>query len=648
MEENIFKDVCKGGAAHGGEKATAGPAAVMASPEEKNPSLASAVAEAAEALTLIGGKRPAPLKSEQSSPSPVKKKAAVEHIPKPRIAAEYKPPQPGVIDGCMLRPKNPIKLFATDQDEHLRNMLKNDPTKESHYVYEHCWTLREMLGLDRFAGICQEGLSLEQRAKADAGIGIDFMLIATYILDVDCLYSELPEVAYVPTVIVIYEHKDPSRDGSERVWKNRAEKQGHTLLFVQRTPKDMPRTKFNKNKHESANPTRFLFEYGCHHTKMFLVKYASGRLRVNIHTSNLRQEDIHLKCQGAFIQDFVPKTEDQLYSFEFSKFEDTLVHYMESYDILDKISWTHPTSTAPRPNTLRPETLIQHLQTYDFSTAVGVLVPSIPGFHKPDDVEVMGYLKVEKCIIDYCQKKDNSSQGGPIVCQFSSIGALSVPYLAKLFVAWNVGLAGSAPPPKGIPSTLFKIVWPTFQEIASSVEGPIGGGTVPGRTKNLVKPFVRDLLCKWNGTLTPNIFADIGRGGGIPSRNHTLGKGRNVPHIKTYYQISRRDPKEEEMDWFVLSSHNLSKAAWGEIQNRRVEGEVLAVQHWELGVFVSPKTLGVDCMGPLSEAKGETAVRVAATGGAAMTRTTIPLPYRFRPDKYHEDDQFWATDLYDG
>lgn len=35
---------------------------------------------------------------------------------------------------------------------------------------------------------------------------------------------------------------------------------------------------------------------------------------------------------------------------------------------------------------------------------------------------------------------------------------------------------------------------------------------------------------------------------------------KNMPHIKTYCRIS---PSCEEMSWFLLTSANLSKAAWG-------------------------------------------------------------------------------------
>jgi tyrosyl-DNA phosphodiesterase-1 len=376
---------------------------------------------------------------------------------------------------------------------------------------------------------------------------------------------------------------------------------------------------------------------------MFLVGYSSGRLRVNIHTSNLLENDVHLKCQGAFIQDFLPKTDDQLSSFESSDFEESLVTYMESYHILKKMKWSSIDHMAELC------TLVSHLQKYDFSTAVGVLIPSIPGYHEPHvekrpGKEVLGYLKVQQAIRKHCSARNSSiDTAGPIVCQFSSIGSLSIPYLDKVMNAWNVRTAHqTGVPPRGTCLSLLKIVWPTVQEIVTSVEGPSGGGSVPGRTRCLQKDFLKPLLHRWKATSVRNC----------------LEKGVNVPHIKTYYQNSTGnssgdDGNDNSMDWFVVSSHNLSKAAWGELQNRSGRGPSLAIQHWELGVFISPSTLGVDSMGPFVDdfdramSKFDSGGRKELDGSGihGSRRAIIPLPYKFRPERYQTNDEPWAVDL---
>merc|ERR1711971_393390 len=130
--------------------------------------------------------------------------------------------------------------------------------------------------------------------------------------------------------------------------------------------------------------------------------------------------------------------------------------------------------------------------------------------------------------------------------------------------------------------------------------------------------------------------------GKTATANFTMGKGRNVPHIKTYYQVrpGAGGQDQESMEWFVLSSHNLSKAAWGEMQNGS-RGETFKVLNWELGVFVSPKTLGVNRLVPhrrrrrkslffqrtREEGGGDTApisvsLRPLRTGGGSRGRST--------------------------
>jgi len=501
-------------------------------------------------------------------------------------------------------------------------------------------------------------------------VGIDCIFIATYILDVDYLLKELPELLGVPIVVIVYQYKDDSL--REASWIAGATRRGWFVEFLPRNPRAEPRT--------ATNPLSARMDYGCHHTKMTLVGYSSGRLRVHVHTSNLRREDVHDKCQGAFIQDFLPKTEDQLSSFATSAFEESLVTYVESYRFVVPLLW-NPKRTDDDDEANGPTTLVSHLQTYDFSTAVAVLVPSVPGYHKiiraiamkdrrGEAEEVYGYLKVRQAIRDNCKSSNRNNSlncGDPIVCQFSSMGALSKAYLNKIARAWNADAATATTAGTNAPtrtkktakdepvSCPLKIVWPTTEEIITSVEGRMGGGSVPGRSKNLRKEFIRPMLHKWKSLGNSSSNNDV-----YDAENDPLEKGKHVPHIKSYYQIcnddgnvnGKSDKKADSMRWFVLSSHNLSKAAWGEIQTRRDRGnrEVLTIQHWELGVFLSPSTLGVDSMGPLPCAP-ESSTKANSNSGKRSTtkhddhnRAIIPLPYKFRPDKYQISDEPWVVE----
>jgi hypothetical protein len=147
--------------------------------------------------------------------------AGVSHPP--HTAATPPPPTTTTtVHGCMFRPTSPVKLFATLQDEELRKILKDSSSSNSsnddadhvvhqHWSMDHCWTLREMMGLDRMSGIYEETNSANVNAAASCG-GMDFVLITTYLLDVDFLISELPELVDCPTTIIVYHYKNPRYD----------------------------------------------------------------------------------------------------------------------------------------------------------------------------------------------------------------------------------------------------------------------------------------------------------------------------------------------------------------------------------------------------------------------------------------------------
>lgn len=56
-----------------------------------------------------------------------------------------------------------------------------------------------------------------------------------------------------------------------------------------------------------------------------------------------------------------------------------------------------------------------------------------------------------------------------------------------------------------------------------------------------------------------------------------------MPHIKTYSRVS---PDGTKLGWFLLTSANLSKAAWGKM-NKNQDG--LTIMSWEAGVLFIPQ-----------------------------------------------------------
>jgi tyrosyl-DNA phosphodiesterase 1 len=392
--------------------------------------------------------------------------------------------------------ETPIKLFATLQDESERS--SRNPNK-NHWSYTQCQTLREMLRIE----------------GSDA---IEWMVVSTYLIDFEFLLYEIPELLTVPTCVVFY----GSADSSPNVWQQAASNTSK-LDFVCLSPSDPPKSR--------TNPLDVRIPYGVHHTKLFLVGYANQTCRVVVHTANLRSNDIHVKAQAAYIEDFPIKCSTDSSSTSSSRFEDDLVDYISSYRYNKPWHW--------HPGTPKPETLHAMLSRYDFSSAKAILLPSVPGYHKLYGTShTYGHWKLRQLVAEHT-RAPSSSTPRPIICQFSSIGSLTEKYLRELQVSMDTSLARIRDRPISTNEPLrLKFVYPTVSDIRDSVEGYRGGGSVPGSTKNVSKPFLRSLFHKWK------------------SSRSNFGKGQNVPHIKTYYQVGE---DQNSMDWLVVSSHNMSK-----------------------------------------------------------------------------------------
>lgn len=74
-----------------------------------------------------------------------------------------------------------------------------------------------------------------------------------------------------------------------------------------------------------------------------------------------------------------------------------------------------------------------------------------------------------------------------------------------------------------------------------------------------------------------------------------------MPHIKTYTRIYHDEEKNKTLvAWHLLTSANLSRAAWGEYQKNKTQ---MYIKSFELGVFFCPslwevKAIAVDAFFP--------------------------------------------------
>ncbi|KAI2504305.1 tyrosyl-DNA phosphodiesterase [Fragilaria crotonensis] len=314
--------------------------------------------------------------------------------------------------------------------------------------------------------------------------------------------------------------------------------------------------------------------------------------------SPLGKGDVSLKTQGAYVQDFPLKTTSGESGCDFEK---DLITYLRTYNYIEKRNWSGGCGSESA------RSLCDEILRYDFTSAKVVLIPSTPGRSRLD--EPKGYLKLADAIRKYIPKRSTST---PIICQFSSIGSLTAKWLQELVTSWDASQS-DCKSAEDLQRRL-KLVYPTAEEIRESVEGYNGGGSVPGRRNNTSKPFLQPLYHKWSSSL---------------DSSNPLHKPNNVPHIKTFYQISQDG---FGMEWFCLTSHNLSKAAWGEIINTN-EGRRIFTRHWELGVFVAPRLFSKEKLVP-----------AGSGGNIDNTMMEVPLPFQLNPTRYRLTDHPWAVD----
>ena len=516
----------------------------------------------------------------------------------------------------------PFHLFATSSSKKLSRKTR-----------KYFTSLRQIIGFDV--------PNREMKWLIISNFSIDF----GYLLD-----QILPDVLQFHRVVVFYH--GGINESAVMKWRELLIGSGNTVDFVALSPSDPPNS--------TTNPLPVQIDYGMHHTKMFLTGYdeiiggeRQSFIRVAIHTSNLLEGDNQLKANGVYAQNFPLKVQTQ---GETCLFEDDLLRYLKSYGYSKRQCWTCQTASvqgdSSRTLSNGEFSLGELIRLYDYSSAYAVLIPSVPGRHKSDTYHNFGYLKLRKAIMDSfpaARQTVGKSSKPPVLCQVSSLGKLNTKWLSKFHEAIDYTSTHNVRPVEDYHAKFSKknvvlernlrIVWPTAAEIRNSVEGHRGGGSVMGKAKNVQDKFLEPLYHRWS------------------NRNQAddpLQTARHVPHIKTLVQPSS---DRSSIEWLYLGSHNLSIAAWGQIQKRHKETDEMInfIAHWELGVFFSPTTLAK----ALGDGKR---VRIVPFGHYEKTSNgaicldsdddedehdvdvvCVPLPYSLQTPAYDSKDVHWTN-----
>ncbi|RQM15946.1 hypothetical protein DD237_004237 [Peronospora effusa] len=119
-----------------------------------------------------------------------------------------------------------------------------------------------------------------------------------------------------------------------------------------------------------------------------------------------------------------------------------------------------------------------------------------------------------------------------------------------------------------------------------------------------------------------------------------------MPHIKSYARFNPSEEGAGELDWAIVTSSNLSKAAWGTFQKNKTQ---FMIRSYELGVMFLPPVLGREKDGTLPRlvtigSRAADHFSVAVPGNPIVE--SLPLPYNFPLTTYDpKKDEPWVWDL---
>ncbi|KAH7436531.1 hypothetical protein KP509_05G024500 [Ceratopteris richardii] len=384
----------------------------------------------------------------------------------------------------------------------------------------------------------------------------------------------------------------------------------------------LDRLKMEKPSHWLLHKPPLPLSYGTHHSKAMVLLYQTG-VRVIVHTANLIYVDWNNKTQGLWMQDFPYKNEDTKGST--SLFEEDFVEYLEA------LQWNGCNLHVPGSGQMKINA--SFFRKFDFSKARVRLIASVPGYHQGQKLRKWGHMKLRSILENH--HFDKRFVKSPLVYQFSSLGSLDEKWLSEFSMSTCSGYTFEDKP---LGPGHMQILWPTVEDVRCSIEGYAAGNAIPSPLKNVEKEFLQKYWARWHAEHT--------------GRNHAM------PHFKSYVRFNGQD-----LAWFLLTSSNLSKAAWGALQKN---GSQLMIRSYELGVLFLPSMQGPEegfsCTDSrkLNDPLKETSNNLTSPAEIIRFVTScyqgqheeleektvlkFPVPYKLPPDGYNKLDVPWSWD----
>ncbi|XP_058484791.1 tyrosyl-DNA phosphodiesterase 1 [Solea solea] len=332
--------------------------------------------------------------------------------------------------------------------------------------------------------------------------------------------------------------------------------------------------------------------FGTHHTKMMLLWYEEG-FRVIITTSNLIRADWYQKTQGMWMSPLfprLPKGSSASAGESPTFFKRDLLEYLASYRAPELEEW------------------IQRIKEHDLSETRVYLVGSTPGRYVGSDMERWGHLRLRKLLYEHTEPIPGEERW-PVIGQFSSIGSMGLDktkWLTGEFQRTMTTLGKSSlrsDPP-------MHLLYPSVEDVRTSLEGYPAGGSLPYSIQTAQKQlWLHSFFHRWMA--------------------NTTGRSHAMPHIKTYMRAS---PDFTQLAWFIVTSANLSKAAWGALEKNNTQ---IMVRSYELGVLYVPSAFGMKTF----------PVHKNPFPASSSSSFSFPVPFDLPPTCYSPKDQPWIWNI---
>uniref|UniRef100_A0A8C6JYJ1 Uncharacterized protein n=1 Tax=Melopsittacus undulatus TaxID=13146 RepID=A0A8C6JYJ1_MELUD len=255
---------------------------------------------------------------------------------------------------------------------------------------------------------------------------------------------------------------------------------------------------------------------------------------------------------------------------------------------------------------------IDLIQEHDFSETRVYLLGSTPGRYQGSDKEKWGHLRLRKLLKEHALSIP-AQESWPVVGQFSSIGSMGADGSKWLCSEFQESLVAAGRSVLGLKCDVpVHLVYPTVNNVRQSLEGYPAGGSLPYSIQTAQKQlWLHSYFHKWSAEIS--------------------GRSHAMPHIKTYMRSSSDFQK---IAWFLVTSANLSKAAWGALEKN---GTQLMIRSYELGVLFLPSAFGLD--------KGYFHVKGKMRSESDNPATYFPVPFDLPPEQYGSKDQPWIWNI---